>query len=227
MKITKPTSPEYRQCVQACGQDYVGKIEFEPILKREANTYYDEDSIKAIQERMKIAAKGRIRPECPEEALQEKQEAQENTSGTKHDQDKPMLIYNYFDAWYLSEVQSDILDNHCNYLRNIKMYLDNGQCCEAMDIIKKHIQEEAGSSKLFTDEVIASVSQVCHMGAKKYGNKNYLKGIHYDRLLSAAMRHYIKGMGELDVESGLPHYAHYLSNLLMLLELISVNKHRG
>lgn len=69
-------------------------------------------------------------------------------------------------------------------------------------------------------EVIEEALKVYAMGAKKYGRANYLKGIAYSRLFSAAMRHlwaWWRGE-EKDEESGLSHLSHALWNVMSLLE---------
>jgi len=54
-------------------------------------------------------------------------------------------------------------------------------------------------------------------GAKKYGDRNWERGLSGDRLFAACMRHLIaRRNGELiDEESGEPHLAHAATNLLM------------
>ncbi len=68
---------------------------------------------------------------------------------------------------------------------------------------------------------LTEVAKVMTFGAKKYGPFNYLGGISYTRLLSAAFRHGFAILrGEwLDPESGLPHYAHAGACFLMLGEM--------
>lgn len=68
---------------------------------------------------------------------------------------------------------------------------------------------------------LEQVGAVMTFGAKKYGGFNYLGGLSYTRLLSAAMRHifsFLQGK-DLDEESGLPHWAHAAACLLMLGEM--------
>ena len=69
------------------------------------------------------------------------------------------------------------------------------------------------------------VGQVFTHGAKKYGDFNWRRGdlAFRGRMLAACMRHLMRyATGEkLDKESGLPHLAHAISNLLMILDLES------
>jgi len=67
---------------------------------------------------------------------------------------------------------------------------------------------------------VGEILKIYAGGAKKYGRGNYLKGIHYSRVFSAAMRHlwaWWRGE-ELDQESGLSHLAHAAWNVITLLE---------
>ena len=66
------------------------------------------------------------------------------------------------------------------------------------------------------------VAKVFTWGASKYSDNNYLKGIKFSRLFGSCMRHcWAWKRGEnLDPESNLPHLAHAISNLMMMLALI-------
>lgn len=67
---------------------------------------------------------------------------------------------------------------------------------------------------------LLEVSKVMTHGAEKYGEYNWLGGIEYTRLSSACERHLTSWyLGEdTDSESGLPHLAHAIASLMMLLE---------
>jgi len=57
-------------------------------------------------------------------------------------------------------------------------------------------------------------------GALKYDDRNWEKGIKWGRLFGAAMRHlwaFWRG-DDIDPESGIPHLAHAVCNIMMLLE---------
>lgn len=74
---------------------------------------------------------------------------------------------------------------------------------------------------------IEQVMLVGEMGAKKYGDHNYRKGMAITRYLNAAFRHafieYLFKRQDFDKESGLSHLAHAAWNLLSALEQ-SLNK---
>jgi len=70
---------------------------------------------------------------------------------------------------------------------------------------------------LITPEMIRSLGEVLTYGAKKYGDRNWEKGIDEDRLYAACERHllaYREGQ-MLDEESGLPHLYHAFCTLGM------------
>ena len=65
------------------------------------------------------------------------------------------------------------------------------------------------------------VMEVFTFGAEKYGDFNWRKGLEFSRLWGAAQRHQMafwQGQ-DLDEESGLPHIAHAIANLMMLMEM--------
>lgn len=64
------------------------------------------------------------------------------------------------------------------------------------------------------------MAKVMTMGANKYGDYNWLKGMDWSRLYDAQSRHmnaWVRGIN-IDDESGLNHLAHAAANCLMLLE---------
>lgn len=68
-------------------------------------------------------------------------------------------------------------------------------------------------------ESLTEVAKVLAMGAGKYGDYNWARGIKYSRVLAAILRHlfsYISGEDK-DPESGLSHLAHAACGLLFLL----------
>lgn len=70
---------------------------------------------------------------------------------------------------------------------------------------------------------IASVAEVLEYGATKYDRNNYKRGLIESELLDSTLRHLSSAFNNLpddtDEESGLDHYAHAATNLMMLLEL--------
>ncbi len=88
---------------------------------------------------------------------------------------------------------------------------------------------------------IAEVMRVAEMGAKKYGDLNYKKGMPASKYINAAFRHVVLKWWFLgqdnDHESGLSHLAHGAWNILALCEQMMLkpefddrpkpNKHAG
>ena len=74
---------------------------------------------------------------------------------------------------------------------------------------------------LLPPEAIASLVDIRTYGAKKYGDRNWERGINYSRLVAALLRHLSAWLlGErLDQESHLPHLAHAFCTLAFLLTL--------
>ena len=75
-------------------------------------------------------------------------------------------------------------------------------------------------------EALEQVSSVFMFGASKYQEYNYRGGFKYSRLFNASLRHlfaFWKGENN-DKESGLPHLAHAVCCILMLLQNILESK---
>jgi hypothetical protein len=72
---------------------------------------------------------------------------------------------------------------------------------------------------LIPPEVIEQLATVLTYGAKKYSDRNWEKGIKYNRVYGALQRHLNRWMmGEdLDKESGLLHLSHALTCLSFLV----------
>lgn len=75
---------------------------------------------------------------------------------------------------------------------------------------------------LIDRHAIEQIGQALAFGAKKYAAHNWRKGIEYQRLLDAALRHlYAFADGEdIDPESGLSHLAHAGCCVVFLLRMI-------
>ncbi len=67
---------------------------------------------------------------------------------------------------------------------------------------------------------IEEIAKVLEVGAKKYGDRNWAKGMDWGRLYAATLRHVFASLDkeDKDPESGLDHLAHAACNLLFLLE---------
>lgn len=95
-------------------------------------------------------------------------------------------------------------------------------------------KEEAGGVKYDDGKVdfsllpmgpLEDVAKVWTFGKQKYNAWNWTKGFKYLRVYSAALRHIFASMrGEdTDPESKLPHLAHAICCLMMLLEFQATN----
>ncbi len=85
----------------------------------------------------------------------------------------------------------------------------------------KHDLGKKVRPELLPPKATEEVMKVFTFGAEKYGDFNWRKGLEFSRLWGAAQRHLMgfwQGQ-DLDKESGLPHVAHAIANLMMLLEM--------
>lgn len=72
---------------------------------------------------------------------------------------------------------------------------------------------------LMSIHAIEEMLKVLQYGAKKYGARNWEKGLKYSRVIDATYRHlgdYLKGI-RIDPETGLPTMAHVMCNIMFLL----------
>jgi hypothetical protein len=86
------------------------------------------------------------------------------------------------------------------------------------------------NDKLRTDllpiRALEEITEVFTFGAKKYGDRNWEKGLKWTRLVGAMLRHlfaYIRGE-DRDKESGLLHLAHLGCTVLMALTFYRTHK---
>lgn len=72
---------------------------------------------------------------------------------------------------------------------------------------------------LIPADALRAVAQVMTMGAAKYGERNFERGMLWSKALGPLLRHVnARQLGEkYDKESGLPHLAHAACNVLFLL----------
>lgn len=82
----------------------------------------------------------------------------------------------------------------------------------------KYDEGKPRTDLLPTDSLLG-VAEILSFGAAKYGDRNWEKGMDWNRLYAAALRHlYAWQLGEdLDPESGKHHLKHATCCLLMLL----------
>lgn len=97
---------------------------------------------------------------------------------------------------------------------------------KSMEILKPYIRSEGDKfdgEKLRYDllpvDALEEITKVFTMGAKKYGDRNWEKGITWGRIFAALLRHlFAFWVGEdYDKESGLLHTSHMAWNAVALL----------
>lgn len=96
-----------------------------------------------------------------------------------------------------------------------------------MDEAKKH---DTGKLRfdLIPAQALEEVARVFTIGAEKYEDRNWEKGMKWGRVFAAIMRHlwaYWRGE-ENDPEDGIPHPAHAAWGCLVLLEYARINKEK-
>lgn len=72
---------------------------------------------------------------------------------------------------------------------------------------------------LLPPDALREIAQVLTKGAKKYGDRNWEKGMDWGRLIGAAYRHLsaFQSGEDFDDETGLPHLAHLACCTMFLL----------
>lgn len=83
----------------------------------------------------------------------------------------------------------------------------------------KKFDEEKMRTDLLPVDALELMAMVLTEGAKKYGDRNWEKGMSWSRLYGACLRHLFawhKGYDE-DEETGLPHLAHAMCCIAFLL----------
>jgi hypothetical protein len=72
---------------------------------------------------------------------------------------------------------------------------------------------------LLPPDALAAVTQIFTDGAAKYGDRNWEQGMSWSRCFAAAQRHMwaFWDCEDTDPESGSPHLAHAIVNLMFLL----------
>lgn len=85
-------------------------------------------------------------------------------------------------------------------------------------------KDDSGKDRwdLLPFDALSGVAAVLTYGAKKYADRNWEKGMHWGRLLAAALRHlslWARGYDH-DEESGLHHLAHAACCILMVYGLV-------
>lgn len=84
------------------------------------------------------------------------------------------------------------------------------------------IKYDEGKAELsmISATALTQLAKVLSFGAQKYERNNWRKGMNWDRLINATLRHVLafnEGQ-DLDPETGLNHLSHAMCNLMMLIE---------
>ena len=89
-------------------------------------------------------------------------------------------------------------------------------CIQAMKGIK--YDENKARLDLVPKEAMDALGAVLSYGSRKYGDRNWEKGMAWGRVYAACQRHLLAFWAgeDIDPESGLPHLAHALANISFL-----------
>lgn len=81
-----------------------------------------------------------------------------------------------------------------------------------------HFDEGKLDWSLLPFDAVEDMVAVLMYGARKYGKTNWQKGIAFTRVWNSAMRHLLAWRKQIDTdpESGLPHLAHAMCNIMFL-----------
>lgn len=96
---------------------------------------------------------------------------------------------------------------------------------ETLDGGVKH-DESKRRMDLVPTSLVSSVARILELGARKYGDHNWRKGLKWSRVYAALQRHladFWEG-NDLDSESGLPHLYHAACNIAFLIEFYEKRK---
>jgi hypothetical protein len=108
---------------------------------------------------------------------------------------------------------------------------EDAECWEPVKFTEELVGVKDDSSKVRLDlippEALFAAGEVFTIGAKKYGDRNWEKGIDQNRLYASVLRHlYAWQMGEkINTSDGdCTHLAHALTNLMMMVTQERRNK---
>lgn len=105
----------------------------------------------------------------------------------------------------------------CGELKQIHVHIKEGRMKDG------GVKHDDGKPRmdLLPMDALLEVAKIMTFGAKKYGDRNWEKGIDIQRFRAAGLRHdAAHEMGqEIDEESGMPHKAHKACDALMELAL--------
>lgn len=117
----------------------------------------------------------------------------------------------------LSELVYDLADE----VKYLKAQKTNMKAKETVETQGVKYDSDKPDLSLLSPIAITYLAAVLSFGAKKYDSHNWRKGIDKARLVSAAMRHLLAALAgeQNDRETGLPHSAHVMCNMMFLCEL--------
>lgn len=83
----------------------------------------------------------------------------------------------------------------------------------------KKLDQDKVRMELLPDDSLVAISKVLTFGAKKYESRNWEKGMHWDRVYGAALRHLTAWHGgeDKDPETGMSHLWHAGCCLMFLI----------
>ena len=130
-----------------------------------------------------------------------------------------------------SWAQDIMEDNLCDFKRDWspnelrKLYRQSIKDLAGVSDAGIKYDEDKPRMELLDSYALEQLAKVLTFGANKYGEFNWCKGIQYLRLLGAALRHIYAFIAreDLDPESGLPHIAHAMANLMFLLGMSQIH----
>ena len=123
-------------------------------------------------------------------------------------------------------------DNHF-YFKEVKVAHDESPVIEKTSCLTAAANFEAGRKDdtgklrldLITPEALEELARVLGHGAKKYGDWNWSKGLNYNRVIAAVLRHINsrRKLEDNDPETGLNHLSHAFCGLMFLITYIARN----
>jgi len=85
--------------------------------------------------------------------------------------------------------------------------------------VGRHFDDGKPRLELIDPSLLFGVGEILAFGSKKYGDRNWEKGIAYSRVFASVMRHLWKWFSgqNNDEESGMSHLHHAVCNLMFLI----------
>ena len=136
-------------------------------------------------------------------------------TGCRYNDDKPPVELLDLQAVALSLTPSDAVEYDYTALFNLAWFQEDPADTDKLYTALTALTEERPHFWWF------EAAKVMGRGAEKYAPWNWAKGMPWSVVLGCAVRHLLKAVGEgsphcADPESGLPHRAHAICNLMFL-----------